>query len=88
MNNLLSVCIPTYNRAKLLREAIESILQQSYVDFELIIVDNASKDDTKEVVNSFKDPRIRYFKNSSHLGLALNWNRCIALAKNNYICIF
>lgn len=58
---LVSVIIPTYNRASFLKEAIESVLGQSYEYFELIIVDDGSTDDTKQLVQSFKDKRISYF---------------------------
>ena len=66
MNNnktpLVSVIIPTCNRAKLVPRAIKSILDQSYANFECIIVDDASTDDTKKVVNSIKDERIIYLR--------------------------
>ncbi len=56
----ISVIIPTYNREKLVREAIQSVLRQTYTYFELIVVDDGSTDNTKAVVNSFQDPRVRY----------------------------
>ena len=55
---LISIIIPTYNRANLLPKAIQSILEQTYQNWELIIIDNYSDDGTKEVVDSFRDPRI------------------------------
>jgi len=55
-----SVCIPTYNRANFLPQAIESVLAQDFTDFELIICDNASTDNTQEVVEKYQDKRIRY----------------------------
>ncbi len=84
----VSVCIPTYNRSKLLREAIEGVLAQSFTDFELIISDNASEDDTEIVVRSFGDCRIRYVKQKINIGVVRNFNHCLALAKAHYVTIF
>lgn len=84
----VSVCIPTYNRSEYLREAIESVLMQSFSDFELIICDNASIDNTTEVVNSFCDSRITYHRNTENLGSFNNVNLCLKLAKGEYITIF
>lgn len=83
----LSVCVPTYNYARYLAEAIESILCQSYTDFELLIRDDCSSDETVEVVSAFarRDPRIRFDVNSPNLGMVQNWNRCLAEAKGSYI---
>lgn len=84
----VSVCIPTYNRSQYLREAIKSVLIQSFTDFELIICDNASSDNTNEVVNSFYDDRISYYRNPTNLGAFKNINLCLQLAKGKYITIF
>jgi glycosyltransferase involved in cell wall biosynthesis len=84
----VSVCIPTYNGAKYLGEAITSILQQTLTDFELIIVDDGSTDATEAIVKSFTDSRLRYFKNPVRLGLVGNWNRCVELATEPYFCLF
>ncbi|RYY30114.1 MAG: glycosyltransferase family 2 protein [Chitinophagaceae bacterium] len=86
INPKVSVLIPTYNYARYLPEAIESVLNQTFTDFELIIVDNNSNDDTDEVVSRYKqDPRVSYYKNATNIGLAGNWNRCLELATGQYI---
>lgn len=84
----VSVCIPTYNGAKYVGEAIASVLAQTFGDFELIIVDDCSTDSTQEVIASFRDKRCRYFSNSERLGLPRNWNRCLELCRGQYVCIF
>jgi len=61
-NPLVSVIIPTYNRAHLISRAIASVLNQTYPNFELLIVDDGSTDNTGAVVASFADPRISYYK--------------------------
>jgi len=62
----VSVIIPTYNRAHMITEAIDSALNQTFKDFELIIVDNCSSGNTESVVKSYDDKRIRYFKNQNN----------------------
>ena len=82
---LVSVIVPTYNRIKLLRETIESILSQTFDDFELIIVDNVSEDGTEEYVNGLEDPRIKYFRNANNGIIAVSRNFGIKKAKGKYI---
>jgi hypothetical protein len=84
----LSVCIPTYNGAAYLAEAMKSVLDQSLSDFELIVVDDASTDATVEIARSFEDPRIRHVGHRVNRGLVGNWNRCLELARGTYVCIF
>ena len=83
----VSVCIPTYNYAAFLPEAIESVLGQRFADFELIIIDDNSTDDTRAVVQSYaeKDPRIRFSVNRANLGMVENWNLCLDQARGEYI---
>ncbi|MGH2906452.1 MAG: glycosyltransferase family 2 protein [Solirubrobacterales bacterium] len=82
----VSVCIPTYNYANFLPRAIESILGQTHRDLELIVVDDASTDNTDEVVEQYKsDPRFRYLKNDPNLGLFANFNYCATLARGEYL---
>jgi glycosyltransferase involved in cell wall biosynthesis len=83
----ISVLIPTFNYARFLPEAIESMLAQEFRDFELLIVDDCSSDDTAAVVRPYcdRDPRARFSVNSSNLGMVNNWNHCLALARGEYI---
>jgi glycosyltransferase involved in cell wall biosynthesis len=85
---VVSVCIPTYNRAPLLAQAIRSVLGQTLQDFELVISDNASTDDTESVVRSFNDPRIRHVRNHTNIGNGPNFNRCLQLARGTYLTVF
>ena len=80
-----SVVIPTYNRSELLKEAVHSIMDQSFEDFELLIVDDHSTDDTKNVVASFKDSRIKYIVNDRTKGGAGTRNAGIFRAKGHWV---
>ena len=83
---IVSILIPTYNYARYLDEAIQSVLNQTFTDFELIIIDDQSKDNTDEVVAKYlKDPRIAYYKNPVNLGLVGNFNRSLDYANGQYI---
>jgi glycosyltransferase involved in cell wall biosynthesis len=85
-NPKVSVLIPTYNYARFLDEAIESVLHQTFTDFELIIVDNQSTDNTEELVQKYlKDPRVSYYKNPKNLGLVGNFNKALEYANGEYI---
>jgi len=86
---LISIAIPTYNRPLLLKEAIESALnQKDFSNYEVIVVDN-NPDSTveEEVIKSFNNSRLFYYKNESNLGMTGNWNRCIELAKGKWVTI-
>ncbi|MCK4792141.1 MAG: glycosyltransferase family 2 protein [Desulfobacteraceae bacterium] len=82
---LVSVIIPTYNRAHLIRRAIESVLNQTCQDFEIIVIDDGSIDDTKEVIESFNDERILYIRHNRNKGGAAARNTGIQAAKGEYI---
>ena len=84
----VSVCLPTYNGADYVEEALRSILNQSYRDFELLIVDDGSTDRTLDIVQSFSDPRIQLHRNPERLGIPANWNRCLELAAGEFVCVF
>jgi len=83
----VSVCIPTYNYAHYLGPCIESVLAQTFDDWELIVVDDCSSDNTEEVVRAIRDSRIRFFSNEHNLGLVRNVNHCISLANGDYVCV-
>ena len=82
----VSVLIPTYNtKEEWLKEAIESILKQSYQDFEIIILDDGSKTSPEEIINSFNDSRIQFHKNEINLGIGKTRNRLLELANGDYL---
>ena len=81
----VSVVMPAYNAEKYIGEAIESILNQTFTDFEFIIVDDCSKDKTADIVNSYSDKRIRFYQNDKNMGVATTLNRGLDLATGEYI---
>src|SRR6202162_5963963 len=82
----VSVVIPTYNRAYIIGEALESVLTQSYLDFEIVVVDDGSTDDTPEIIQAFQDERIRYIRLERNLGCSAAYNSGIAAATGELIC--
>jgi glycosyltransferase involved in cell wall biosynthesis len=81
---VVSIGIPTFNRAKFLSQAIQSVLNQTFQDFEIIVSDDQSGDETENVVRGFGDPRIRYYRTATRLGVPRNWNVCARLASGKY----
>ena len=81
----VSVLMTVYNGFPYIKDAISSILNQSFSDFELIIIDDASTDETANTIEIFNDRRIRYFKNSTNMGITRSANRGLSLAKSPYI---
>lgn len=81
----VSVIIPTYNRADKIKASIQSVLDQTYDDYELIVVDDASSDDTESVVRSFSDDRIRYHRLAENGGAAKARNKGVDLSETDYI---
>ena len=82
---LVSIIMPTYNCGRFIAESINSVLAQTYTNWELLIVDDCSTDNTAEVVASFKDPRILYQRNEHNSGAAVTRNTALRLAKGKYI---
>jgi glycosyltransferase involved in cell wall biosynthesis len=80
----VSVCIPTFLGDQTLGAAIESVLAQTFTDFELIVIDDGSPDNTRAVVQRFSDPRMVYLCNEKNLGPEGNWNRCLEAASGDY----
>jgi glycosyltransferase involved in cell wall biosynthesis len=81
----VSVILPAYNGARFLKEAVESIVHQTLQDWELIVVDDGSTDDTPEIMAGYHDPRIRYLKNEGNKGLVYSLNRAIEASAGRYI---
>ncbi len=81
-----TIAIPAY-KSYFLRKAIESVLNQTLVDYELIILNDCSPEPIDDIIGLYKDERIRYYKNNSNVGilnLVDNWNRCLELARGDY----
>ncbi|MDD3375259.1 MAG: glycosyltransferase family 2 protein [Candidatus Omnitrophica bacterium] len=82
---LISVIVPAYNRAEMLTRAIKSVLAQDYINFEIIVVDDASTEDIKQAVESFKDERILYFRQQENRGAAAARNIGMRKARGEYL---
>ena len=88
MSPKLSLCIPTYNQTNFLRKTLESIIQQKFQAFEIIITDDSDTDDVRHLIESFSfDIKIQYLKNSERLDSPENWNYAMSLAQGDYIKI-
>lgn len=85
MDELVSIVMPLYNTEEYLGGSIRSVLKQTYVNWELIIVDDCSTDDSVEVIKSFNDPRIILFQNEKKLGAAVSRNYALKEAKGKWI---
>lgn len=86
-NILVSICIPTYNGEKYLRQCLDSCLDQDFKDYEIIICDDGSQDGSIAILESYANmhSQITFVKNEKNLGLVENWNKCISLAKGTWI---
>lgn len=85
IDGLVSIIMPSWNTGRFIAESIQSVLDQTYTKWELLIVDDCSTDNTDEVVKSFSDSRIKYYKNEKNSGAALTRNRAIREAKGEWI---
>lgn len=81
----VSVCIPAYNSEAYILDTINSVLGQTFTDFELVVIDDCSKDGTAAAVEGVTDSRVRLVRNEKNLGMAGNWNRCIEEAKAPFV---
>ena len=84
----VSICIPTYNRSDYLQYSVNSVLKQTYTDFELIICDDGSTDNTPEVVTSWNDSRIRYLRHAENIGRSRNMRSGFDAALGEYFIKF
>jgi len=84
---MVSICVPAFRRAAFIGRAISSVLMQTVEDFEIIVVDDCSPDNTKEVVEAFSDSRIRYVRNERNLGVPANLNYAISLTKGRFLVL-
>ena len=80
-----SILMPVYNEEKYLKQAIESILNQTFKDFEFLIINDGSTDNTKKIIQSYQDKRIIYIENEKNLKLIKTLNKGLNLAKGKYI---
>ncbi|MBR4927772.1 MAG: glycosyltransferase, partial [Alphaproteobacteria bacterium] len=86
MSIKVSVLMPIYRtQESYLRTAIESILNQTYWDYEFLILDDCPEDDREDIVKSYNDPRIVYMRNDKNLGITRSRNKLIELAKGDYL---
>lgn len=87
MRPLVTVHICTYNRANTIKKALDSVISQTYKNLQILIVDDASSDNTEEIVRKYSDDRIEYYKNESNLGITKNRNKALSLSKGKYIAV-
>jgi len=85
---LVSICIPTYNAEKTVMSTLQSILNQTYQNLQILVVDNASTDNTRGLLQQINDHRLVIHKNEGNIGGEQNWSKCIQLANGEYIAIF
>ena len=81
----VSICVPVYNMADYVGLAVQSALEQSFKDFEIIVCNNASTDNTAEVLSKFDDPRLKVITNETNIGMIRNFNLTVELAEGEYI---
>lgn len=79
----MSICIPVHNGGRFIGQTIASVLAQTLEDFEVRVIDNASTDDTVDVVSGFSDPRVKLTRNDENIGAVGNWNRALSLAEGD-----
>lgn len=85
---LVTICIPTYNNGPYIGKTLKSVINQTYANLDILVCDNASTDNTQDIVNSLKDERIRYFRNATNIGSGKSVNKSIKLAKGEFIALY
>ena len=83
----VSVLIPTYNAVGFIKNTLDAVLKQTFQDFEIVIIDDASTDETENIIRSFSDSRIRFFKNEKNLGITDTRNKLCSKALGEYIAV-
>ena len=82
---MFSVILPTFNRAKFIKSTVNSVINQNYLNWELIIIDNFSEDNTQQIIEKFKDSRIKYVKYKNNGIIAKSRNYGIKISNGNYL---
>ncbi len=86
LNPYFTLCIPVYNSGEICENAIQTALQQDFDDFEIVIVDDYSTDNSWDVLSKFKDnPRIKLYRNKQNVGMTKNWDNCLQFATGKFI---
>lgn len=85
MSDMISIIMPSYNSEKYIKKSIESVIKQTYIFWELIIIDDCSSDNTINIISEFKDERIRLIQNTENSGAAISRNKGLKLAKGKYV---
>ena len=89
MGKLVSIVMPNYNYAQFIRQALESALEQTYDNIEIIVVDDCSTDNSVEIIEEYvsKSDKIKFYQNPKNLGVVASHNRCVELANGEYIVV-
>ena len=85
--SLVSVLMPAYNHERYVAAAVESVLSQTYPEWELIVIDDASQDGTWEVLQSFEDERLRLYRHDSNQGAHATLNEALGMARGEFVAI-
>lgn len=82
-----SVCVPVYNGGAYLKQCLDSVLGQTFQNFEIVVVDDGSSDDSVALIGQYaqREPRLRFHRNETNLGLVANWNKCLSLAQGTWV---
>lgn len=84
-DNLVSIIMPAYNAEKYIKDAVDSVIKQTYTNWELIIIDDCSSDGTEKMIKKYQDRRIRYIKNKKNQGAVLSRNKGMRISSGRYV---